>query len=341
MIERLLYLNLNLRWPRGCSVSVWIWGDWEASLSQFKYEVIERLLYLGLNLGWLKGFSISIWIWGDWETSLSRLNLRWLRSFSISVQIWGDRKASLFRFEPRAIEWLLYLNLKLGWPRGFSILIWIWGDWEASLSRFKPRALPEKDQSLGLDFKWLMLYCSIILRCVILLLFPCFVLFFFKNWISSSKGKTIDFYEVLWEFFIIYFLKFVDGDLSFEDWVRRFFIFMKMCSWRFVIWRYVQEIFPFFMRMCSWRFVLWRFVQEIFPFEDLFMEIFSIFMKMCSWRFVLWRFIQEIFIFEDLFRRFFPLEIYSGDFSFWRFVHGDCSLCEDVFTEIYPLKIEV
>ena len=167
----------------------------------------------------------------------------------------------------------------------------------------------------------------------------CFV--FFKNWISSSKGKTIDFYEVLWEFFIIYFLKFVDGDLSFEDWVRRFFIFMKMCSWRFVIWRYVQEIFPFFMRMCSWRFVLWRFVQEIFPFEDLFMEIFSIFMKMCSWRFVLWRFIEEIFIFEDLFRRFFPLEIYSGDFSFWRFVHGDCSLCEDVFTEIYPLKIEV
>ena len=68
-----------------------------------------------------------------------------------------------------------------------------------------------------------------------------------------------------------------------------------------------------------WKFLMKIYSLEIFPFEDLFMEIFLLdfwkfFKKICSWRFFLWNMVSEIF----------PLK--NGDFSFWRFVHGDFSL---------------
>ena len=108
---------------------------------------------------------------------------------------------------------------------------------------------------------------------------------------------------------------------------------------RFILWRFVQEIFPLkiyswyfsfhedvlmkiwsgdfsfedlfrrflLLKMCSWRFVHLRFVHGDLSFEDLFMDIFP-FMKMCSWKFI-----QEIFPFMNM--------------CSWRFVQ-----------EIFPLK---
>ena len=135
------------------------------------------------------------------------------------------------------------------------------------------------------------------------------------------------------------FLKFVHGDLSFENLSRRFF------PWIFVHGDFsfhedmFMEIFPF-MKICSWRFFHWRFLQEIFPVlkiclgdisfhEDVFIEICPLkiysgdfsFMKMCSWRFILWRLKCRRFIpfedlsFKNLNKRFIP----------WKFVHGDLS----------------
>ena len=153
------------------------------------------------------------------------------------------------------------------------------------------------------------------------------------------------FNEDLWRFFL---LKICSLRFFLEDLLWRFFhwifkIFKKICSWRFFFWNMVLEIFllkngdfsfrrfvrgdfslkiyfgdfsieflKIFKKICSWRFFLWNMVLEIFPFEDLFMKIFP-------WRFILRDFsieVLEIFI-EDLF---------IGDFSFWRFVHGDFSL---------------
>ena len=73
---------------------------------------------------------------------------------------------------------------------------------------------------------------------------------------------------------------------------------LKICSWRFVLWRFVQEIFPF--EILFRRFFLLRFVQERRFIWRFFLER----------RFILWRFVKEIYHFEDFFRRF----------ILWRFV---------------------
>ena len=80
----------------------------------------------------------------------------------------------------------------------------------------------------------------------------------------------------------------VHEDLSFEDLFKRFFllwrcvhgdfsfyedVFMEFCPFKIE----VKEIYTF-SKICSWRFVLWRFIQETFPFKILF------------WRYILWRF---------------------------------------------------
>ena len=98
------------------------------------------------------------------------------------------------------------------------------------------------------------------------------------------------------------------------------------------LWSPLKIFHHLFFEICSWRFVFWRFFQEIFHFhKDVFMEIchlkicsgdFSFFIKICSWWFVLWRFVQVIFLIEDLFKRFFLFH-------------------EDLFMEICSLKIEV
>ena len=99
--------------------------------------------------------------------------------------------------------------------------------------------LPAKDQNLGLNFKWWVPCCSIILRCVI------FLALFSLTWFSFLEWEPWSIFVVLWKFFIIYFLKFVHGDLSFENCFRRFFL-LKICSWRlkcrrFITWKFVHE----------------------------------------------------------------------------------------------------
>ena len=129
-------------------------------------------------------------------------------------------------------------------------------------------------------------------------------------------------------FKIFFPLKIYSRDFSFEDLFRRFFIFMKMCSWRFVLWRLVQEIFPFknlfrrffplWKKKCFRRFILLKFYSGDFSFyEDVFMKICPLMIN--SRDFSIWRFVQEIFPF---------MKIYSGDFSF-----------EDLFRRFFLLKI--
>jgi len=156
MIERLLYLNLCLGWPRGFSILVWIWDDWEAFLSQSVSRVTKRLLLSQSE------------IWDDWEASLPQsvfgvtkrllylsLNLGWLRGFCISICVWGDQEASLSWSESGMIERLLYLNLNLRRLKGFSISIRIWGDWEASLSQSKSGAIGKLLYFPIFDLEWL------------------------------------------------------------------------------------------------------------------------------------------------------------------------------------------
>ena len=86
-----------------------------------------------------------------------------------------------------------------------------------------------------------------------------------------------------------------------------------------------MEIFP-------WRFILRDFsieVLEIF-IEDLFIGDFSF-----------WRFVRGDFSFWRIVRGDFSLKIYSGDWTFEKFLMKICSwrfFHEDLFLEIFPLK---
>ena len=139
-------------------------------------------------------------------------------------------------------------------------------------------------------------------------------LFLFLDLNFHFRSKTIDFYEVLWNFSSFIFwnlfkeiclLKIFQEIFHFHEDVfmeichlktcsRDFSFFIKICSWWFVLWRLVKWFFSlkiysrdfsFFMKICSW-----RFIQEILPF-----------MKMCSLRFIHWRLKCRRFI---PFRRF-------------------------------------
>jgi len=125
---------------------------------------------------------------------------------------------------------------------------------------------------------------------------------------------------------------------------------LKICSWRFVLWRFSQEIFPF-MKMCSRRFIHRRlkcrnsslfkyFFTDICPLM-IYSRGFS-FSKMCLGDFSFWICVcgdlsiedwsvAYLSLFEDLFMKFCHLKIYSGDFSFYK----------DLFMEIYPLMTKV
>ena len=142
-----------------------------------------------------------------------------------------------------------------------------------------------------------------------------------------------------------FLLKICSGDFSFhEDIFRRFSfyedVFMEICPLKiclgdfpfedlfrrlFLSWRYIQEIF-LFMKMNSWRFVLWklkcrrfihcwRFDHGDLSFEDLFRRFF-----------LLWRCVHEDLSIEDwsvgdlsLFEDFSFLKTVLGDLSFWNF----------------------
>ena len=122
------------------------------------------------------------------------------------------------------------------WPRGFSILIWMEGNQEASLSwsEWKVtkrllylgnlRQLPTKDQSLRLDFEWLVLCCSTILRCVIFL-----SLFLDLNLLFRKENHW--FFVVLWNFFFA--ITYSSSSSSFfEIWNLKFSLKgVALCSW--------------------------------------------------------------------------------------------------------------
>ena len=166
-----------------------------------------------------------------------------------------------------------------------------------------------------------------------------FFLFLDLNFLFRSK--TIDFYEVLWNFssFIFWNLfmeicllkifsgdfsyswRCVHGDLSFEDLFRRFFFFhkdlfmvicpLKICSGDFSHWRFIQDIFPF----------SWRFVHGDLFFEDWSVGVFILF----------WRFDHGDLSFEDLFKRLW--RCVHGDLSIEDWSVGDLSLLEDLSFE--------
>ena len=130
-IERLLYLNLELRRPRGFSTIkhgpikrlLYLnlnYGDQEASLRQFERKVtkgfsttkprsIETLLYLNLELHWPRGFFTSIWKEGNQGASVP-WNLGRLRGFSISNLNCYDQGDSLPWFEWKVTKGLLYVG---------------------------------------------------------------------------------------------------------------------------------------------------------------------------------------------------------------------------------------
>ena len=130
---------------------------------------------------------------------------------------------------------------------------------------------------------------------------------------------------------------------------------MKICSWRFVLWGFVHGIFPFedvfmeiyplqiegkeiysILKICLGDFSFWRCIQEDLSIVNWSVGDLSLF-KICSWRFVRWdlfrRFIllkicstiQDIFPFENMFMEIYPLKIEERFISFWRFVLRDLS----------------
>ena len=118
-----------------------------------------------------------------------------------------------------------------------------WSEWKVTkrlLYLGNLRQLPTKDQSLRLDFEWLVLCCSTILRCVIFL-----SLFLDLNLLF--RKETHWFFVVLWIFFfllsLILLLLLFFQDLKFE-------IFFERCRPLFLI---IPENLFFFLQ--NWKFL--------------------------------------------------------------------------------------
>ena len=132
MIERLLYLYLELWRLRGFSTSIWMEGNQGASLPQ--------------NLGRLRGFSIFILNCDNQGASLPRSEWKVTKGL---FYLWTWAIDWLLYLETWAIERFLYLNLELRRPRGFSTL-------EPGRSRgFSISILNCRDQGVSLPrFEW-------------------------------------------------------------------------------------------------------------------------------------------------------------------------------------------
>ena len=102
-----------------------------------------------------------------------------------------------------------------------------WSEWKVTkrlLYLGNLRQLPTKDQSLRLDFEWLVLCCSTILRCVIFL-----SLFLDLNLLF--RKETHWFFVVLWIFFFCYHLFFFFF-FFFKIWNLKFSLKgVALCSW--------------------------------------------------------------------------------------------------------------
>ena len=128
-IDRLIYLKIELWWPRGVTTSIWMEGNQEASLPK--------------KMGRLRGFSILILNRDDqgaslpqfkWKVNKGILFLRnWCdgEAFNLNHELWWPRGLSASK--PGAIESLLYPNLELWQLRGISTSIWMEGNQGASL----------------------------------------------------------------------------------------------------------------------------------------------------------------------------------------------------------------
>ena len=165
----------------------------------------------------------------------------------------GNQEASLSWFKPGVIARLLYLNLNLGWPRGFSIMIWMEGNQKASLSWLEPGLFLQKTKVWNYILEY---WCFIVLLFWDVWFFFFSLLFFFEIWISSSKGKPIDFfYEVLWKIlfhhlFFYWNLKFSLESDTLCSWSSlRKFLFPFLQNWNFIeidtiyLWKYLKSFF--------------------------------------------------------------------------------------------------
>ena len=100
---------------------------------------------------------------------------------------------------------------------------------------------------------------------------------------------------------------------------------MQICSWRFVLWRFVQKIFPF--EILFWRFILLK-IYEIYPLNFFLGDLFF------------WKFdFRKFFLFEKCFRRFILLKSLLGDLSFWKFYFRRFFIFEKCFRRFILLKI--
>ena len=139
---------------------------------------------------------------GNQEASLS-WNLGRLRGFSISILNCDNQRVSLPWSLWKVTKRLLYL-----------------GTWGFCLQK----------TNLGLDFKWWVLCCSTILRCVI------FLYFFSLTWISPLEGKH-------WLILVVH-------------WKSFFFLF-------FEIWNFLWKMIPFVLGHL-WKFIFSSFKVELF-----------------------------------------------------------------------------
>ena len=109
-----------------------------------------------------------------------------------------------------------------------------WSEWKVTkrlLYLGNLRQLPTKDQSLRLDFEWLVLCCSTILRCVIFL-----SLFLDLNLLF--RKETHWFFVVLWIFFF-FAITYSSSSSSFS---------------RFEIWNFLWKVSPFVLDH-PWKFI--------------------------------------------------------------------------------------
>ena len=102
---------------------------------------------------------------------------------------------------------------------------------------------------------------------------------------------------------------------------------MKICSWKFVLWRLVQKIYPF-KNLGDLSFEIF---QEICPFENFIFGDFS-FLKNVLGDLSFWNFLGDFSFWKFDFRRFFLFEIFFfRDLSFWNFVFRRFFLYEKCF----------
>ena len=127
------------------------------------------------------------------------------------------------------------LSWNLRWLRGFSILIWTWGDWELYSAQSEILEFLCNRQKFILDLNDREL--DLLNRFI-----------FFEDLCLGDLSLS----------FLFFFWNFVYGDLSFEDFFRRFFL-LKICLGGFSFYEDVfMEICH--LKICLREFSFWRYI---------------------------------------------------------------------------------